>query len=125
MTVSIDLSELDDLAELLRLDPGKASAAAHKATVAVGAQVQSAAKAAAPADRPWLSTEGIRRKTWSDARSTHTDVFTIPDPEGRPTGVFVEYGTSDTPPQPFLAIQANWAESAYPTAILAGLNPLQ
>lgn len=124
MSVTIDISELEGLADLLLKAPDQAALVAHVAGVEVGGQVQSRAQAAAPTDRPWLSTQGIRRKSWKDTRGSHTDIFTVPDPEGRPEGIFVEYGTSITPPQPFLAIQASWAEAAFPAVILSKIEPL-
>jgi hypothetical protein len=121
-TVAIDMSELDEVTDYLAKSGGNGATVAHASCIAVGTVVQSQAKAAAPTDRPWLSTEGIRRKSWRDARGSHTDVFTVNDPEGRPSGVFVEYGTSDTPPQAFLTIQAPYAEAALPAMILAKLE---
>lgn len=107
--ITLDVSELDKLAkDLSKLDEPKrkeATAAAQR----VGAQVASRAKAAAPRDRPWLATRGIHRKTWKPRDGVHVDVFTGMDERGVNVGFYVEYGTSDTPPQPFLTPQTGWA----------------
>lgn len=125
MSVSIDLSELEGLADMLRLEGPKVAVVTHAATIATTAQLKAKAKAAAPQDRPWLATSGIFSKTRKDERGSHGDVFTVADERGRPVGVAVEYGWHNTPPQPFLAIQSAWAETAFPAAIEAKVDPLR
>lgn len=68
--------------------------------------IDARARQAAPRRRPWLAVEGIAH----DTRLTARRVFTRPDPSkksakepnGADIGFHVEFGTSDTPPQPFL-----------------------
>lgn len=123
-TVVVDMSELDGLAELIAAEPFKAAAVGHAAVKAIGAQVDTRAEAAAPRERPQLATKLIVHKTWKDSKGSHTDVFTVPDDEGRPVGMFREYGTSVLPPQAFLTIQAPWAEAALETFISSKLEVL-
>lgn len=125
MSVNIDFSEFEGMADLLRAEGPKVAVLTHAATIAVGGQVKARAKAAAPQDRPWLSTDGIFVKTRKDELGSHSDIFTVDDPEGRPSAIWVEYGDHNTPPQPFLAIQSQWAEAAYPAAIAAKVDPLR
>lgn len=122
--ITIDLSDVEGIAELLRDAPKDALDAAHEAAKLVGRQVLTKAKAAAPRDRPWLATSGIRLKTWRDANGSHADIFTVPDDRNRPVGFFVEYGTTDTPPQPFLGPQMTWAPDEFASSIVDKLDPL-
>lgn len=122
--VDIDLSEVRNLAAILEGAPEQAAKVAHEAGIAVGTVMQAGAKAAAPRDRPWLATKGVRRRTWKSKEGSHTDVFTIPDDEGVNVGFFVEYGNSVTPPDPFLSSQMATGGPAYEAAIIAGLDPL-
>ena len=122
--VDIDLSEVGDLARILEEAPGQAAKVAHEAGIAVGSAMQSAAKAAAPRDRPWLASRGIRRRSWRTKEGSHTDVFTVPDDRGINVGFFVEYGTAAVPPVPFLSSQMIAGAPAFEAAIIAGLDPL-
>lgn len=125
--VDIDLSEVVDLARILEHAPEQAARVAHEAGIAVGAVMQAGAKAAAPRDTGDLATKGIRRRTWKSKEGSHTDVFTIPVQSGgelRNVGFFVEYGTSTTPPNPFLSSQMVAGAPAFEAAIIAGLDPL-
>lgn len=124
MTVDFDLTEVDGVAHLLLMSPALANAATYEAGKKVGAQVKRKAQAAAPRDRPWLATSGIRVKSWRFAVGSHVDVYTTADSEGRPVGFFVEYGTADTPPNPFLSGQMAWAADAFHEAVLAAIDPL-
>jgi len=122
--VDIDLSDVADLARILDEAPEQAGRVAHQAGITVGAVMQRGAKAAAPKDRPWLSTQGIRRRSWRTKAGSHTDVFTIPDERDINVGFLVEYGTSDIPPNPFLSSQMTSGAPAFEAAIIAGLDPL-
>lgn len=120
----IDLSELSALAaELNTESPRRAADLAHAVTVAESAVVQSRARTGAPRDRPWLATSGIRRRSGRDSSSSWAYVFTVADPEGRPSGFFVEYGTSKMPPQAFMQPAIDPSEASYPAAIAARLDP--
>jgi hypothetical protein len=122
---TIDLSEIEDVAKALGTSPERVRKAARGACSDVGADVLAAAQTAAPRDRPWLATQGIKRRTWSDNGGAHTDIYTVPDPEGRPVGVFVEFGTSNAPPQPFLSPQITWAGPALRDAVLNRVDLLK
>ena len=122
--VDIDFSEVDHLAKIIEAAPEQASKIAGVAGSVIGAKVKSAASAAAPIDRPWLSTSGIKVRSWKFKQSSHTDIYTIEDDRGINVGFLQEYGTSEEPPQPFLTPQMEWAAGAYEEAIVAGLEPL-
>jgi len=67
-------------------------------------QVAEKARASAAQDRPWLGTaEGIRY----DTRGLSRRVYSPPDPDGKPVGLFYEFGTSDMPPRPLLLAALN------------------
>lgn len=120
---SIDTSELDRLAkDLAKADEPKRKEAIA-ATQRIGARVAQAARAAAPRDRPWLATQGIHRKTWKPRDGVHVDVFTGMDERGVNVGFYVEYGTSDTPPQPFLSPQTGWAGQELERELAQILDP--
>jgi hypothetical protein len=122
--VEVDMSELSDLAQtLLNETPKQAMSAAKKVTIAETRAMKSRAQAGAPRDRPWLAQQGIRMKTFTNPNGVAGNVYTTPDPEGRPVGFFVEYGTSVTPPQAFMEPALTPAESTYPTAVLAAVDP--
>lgn len=124
MKVSIDMSELTDLGQtLLRDAPKQAETAVRAVTIAEGRSVKSRAQANAPRDRPWLAQQGIRMKTWRNPEGPAVNVFTIPDPEGRDVGFYVEYGTSRMPPQPFMEPALTPAEASYPAAVMAAVDP--
>lgn len=122
--IDFDVSELHGLAAVLDAAPEQASKAAHQAGIAVATAVQKAAKAAAPRDRPWLATDGIRRRSWRTKGSSHSDVFTVEDERGVNVGFEVEFGNSVTPPNPFLGNQMVWAGPAFEEAVIAGIEPL-
>lgn len=115
-TFELDTRELDQLARELGKAPEYKRQEAGRVVQQVGAETQRAAQAAAPKDRPWLSRSGIRRKTWRPTDGLHVDIFTAPDPaakgneQKRNVGFYIEYGTSDTPPQPFLGPQVPGAQ---------------
>lgn len=124
--IDIDVTEILKLADdLENVAPKQMKNAVRKVTRAETAQVRSRAQAAAPKDRPWLSTtQGIRKsmRTYGDA--IVGSVFSTPDPEGRPVAVFVVYGTSVMPPQDFITPAISPSESTYPPAVLAAIEPL-
>lgn len=124
MKVEIDMSELSDLAQTLLTDtPKQAMRAVKKVTVVETRAMKSRAQAAAPRDRPWLAQQGIRMKTFNNPDGVAGNVYTVPDPKGRSVGFYVEYGTSRTPPQPFMQPAVTPAEGTYPAAILAAVDP--
>lgn len=122
--VVFDASEVDDLAKLIEAAPDEAGKAARAAGVKVARKVVARAKQDAPADRPWLSRQGVTQRTWSDREGSHTDVFTTVDPKGRPVGFFVEHGTSKTAPQPFLTKQMGWAGAEFAREVQAALGDI-
>jgi len=122
--VDIDLSELTDLAQTLTRDvPQRAVAAGRRVTQAEARLVKARAQAAAPRGRPWLATSGIRMKSFTNKGNIATNVFTVPDPEGRDVGFYEEYGTSRNPPHAFMAAAIAPAEASYPAAVLAAVDP--
>lgn len=122
--IDVDVSELSQLAQtLLNESPKQAMAAARKVTTAQGRQVKSRAVAGAPRDRPWLAS-AIRQKTWTNPDGVAVSIFAeATDPEGRPVAFVVEYGTSRTPPQPFMGPAIDPAHNSYPPAVLAAIDP--
>lgn len=124
MAVEFDVGEVEGISRLILASPKQASKAAATAGKVIGAEVKKRAQQDAPTDRPWLSKHGVRVRTWRFADSSHTDVYTTTDDEGRPVGFFVEYGTNDIPPNPFLSKQMAWAADAYHEAVVAGIEPL-
>lgn len=124
-SVDIDVTEILKLAnDLENVAPRQMLKAARKVTVAEIKKVQDKAKAEAPRDRPWLATQGIKRRTSSYSDAIVGTVFTVPDPRGRAVGFFVLYGTSSTPPQDFLTPAFIESERVYPDAVLAAIDPL-
>lgn len=126
MSFDIDMTEILNLADdLENVAPKQMKNAVRKVTRTETSQMLSRARAGAPKDRPWLSTaKGIRKsmRTYPDA--IVGSVYSPPDPEGRPVAVFVVYGTSKMPPQDFLTPAISPAESTYPAAVLAAIEPL-
>lgn len=124
--VDIDVSELLDLAhDLETVAPKQMLNAVRTVVRAERNQVRSRAQAGAPKDRPWLSTAAglkISMRTYSDA--VVGSVYSPPDPEGRPVAVFVVYGTAVMAPQDFLTPAMSPAESTFPPAVLAAIEPL-
>lgn len=124
MRVEVDMSELSDLARILMNEaPKQAVSAARRVTQAEGRGVKSRAQANAPKGRPWLSSQGIRMKSFNNPDSVATNVFTVPDPEGRDVGFYQEYGTSRNPPVGFMQAAIAPAEQSYPPAVLAAIDP--
>ena len=126
MSISFDSEDLDALRDALKAEAKAVQDAAYQAGIEVSAEVARRARAAAPKDRPFLSTaSGIRTKAWRDRRGSHSDVYTAQDSEGRNVGFFVEYGTSDTPPNPFLTSQMEWAGDAFAHRVVQLYEPLK
>lgn len=126
MKFDADFSELADLGKILSEDAtGQAAAATRQVTIAEARQVKSRARAAAPRDRPWLAN-AIRQKTWSSGINTRTHIYAEAlDPEGRASPFYVEYGTSRTPPQPFMGPALQPALTSYPAALLEAIDPFR
>lgn len=108
---------------MLRIAPEQAARAVRAATIAEARQVKARAKAHAPRDRPWLATQGIRQKTFRDGANTTSSIYVTRDPEGRNVALYVEFGTSASPPQPFLGPAIAPSEKAYPAAVMAVVDP--
>ena len=126
MKIDIDTSELSAFARQLINDaPKQAEQAVRQATIAEGRAMKSRAIAGAPRDTGWLAATGVRMKTWKNRDGVAVNVFTIPNSEGRNEGFYQEYGTSRHAPQPFLLPAVIPAESSYPAAVLAAVNPLE
>lgn len=123
MTFEVDMTEVAQLAKDLFDAPAKAVPVIRKVTQAEARKVKSRAQAAAPRDRPWLAQQGIKQKSFTNEDNIATNVFTVPDPEGRDVGFYVEYGTSKMPPQPFMEPALAPAETSYPDAVLAAVDP--
>lgn len=122
--IDLDVSEILDLADdLENVAPKQMKNAVRKVVRAETTQVRSRAQAGAPKDRPWLST-GIEQsmRTYGDA--IVGSVYSPLDPEGRPVAVFVVYGTAVMAPQDFITPAITPAESTFPPAVLAAIEPL-
>lgn len=124
MNVTVDMSELSELAQILINEaPMQAIGAARKVTTAEARKVKARAQAAAPRDRPWLAG-AIRQKTWTNPESVAASVFVEgADPEGRAVAFYVEYGTSKAAPQPFMGPAIASSHESYPPAVLAKIDP--
>lgn len=124
--IDIDVSEILDLAsDLENIAPKQMKNAVRTVVRAETTAMRSRAQAGAPKDRPWLSTgAGIKKsmRTYGDA--IVGSVYSPPDPEGRPVAVFVVYGTSVMAPQDFITPAITPAESTFPPAVLAAIEPL-
>lgn len=126
MKVDIDMSELSELAQtLIRDTPKQAIVAGRGATQKEARGVKSRARAGAPKDTGWLSSQGIRMKSFTNPDNVATNVFTVPNPEGRDVGFYQEYGTSRNPPVGFMQAAISGAESTYPAAVLAAIEPFE
>jgi len=123
--VRIDMSHVDELAEIIGRSPDEVADAAYRAGMKVAGKMKKAAQAAAPKDRPWLSRHGIQIRSWREKRGSHHDLFTTIDEDGRPVGFMVEYGTARMPPQPFLRPQMQWGPDEYVDEIMRRLDPLE
>lgn len=123
--VKFDVSQIDALAkDLATKAPKQVVRAGRSVTVNEIKAVQDRAKANAPRDRPWLATQGIRRKTYVNKGNILGRAYTVPDPEGRPVGWFVEYGTSKMAPQPFMLPALTPSEQSYPAKIAEAIDLL-
>lgn len=124
MRVEVDMSELTEFGKLLEQAPKQAMAAVRRAVVKEGRAAKSRAVAGAPRDRPWLASH-IRSKTWTNPDSVAVSVFAeLYDDRGRPVAVFVEHGTSEMAPNPFMTNAVAPAESTLGPAVLAEVDPL-
>lgn len=100
MTAMFDASELKKLSADLRAAGPKISPKISGLLTSTANTVARDARAAAPKDRPWLSTaEGIRVET--RGKFTRTIISGL-DPKGESVGYRVEYGTSVQAARPFL-----------------------
>lgn len=125
MKVDIDVSEILKAADDLEtVAPKQIKNAMRTVVRAERNQVRSRAQAGAPKDRPWLSTGAglkVSMRTYGDA--IVGTVYSPPDPGGRPVAIFVVYGTSKMPPQDFITPAMSPAESTFPPALLAAIEP--
>ena len=98
-----DFSEVRAYANRLRLASPQHIANIEKAASSTVEKVAEEARQKAPSARPWLSTsDGIRTDTSVRGGTIRASVYSPRDPRGRNVGLHVEYGTSDTTPQPFM-----------------------
>lgn len=98
-----DFSEVRAYANRLRLAPAEHIKNVATAAASTVEKVASEARSHAPRARPWLSTsDGIRTDTSVRGGTIRAAVYSPRDPLGRNVGLHVEYGTSDTTPQPFM-----------------------
>lgn len=113
MSVDFDTSELDGLATDLAAAGPKATIVSSAAMSAIAAQMRDDARSAAPVNTGELR-DSIRVRGGADYRiveATARHAF------------FVEFGTSDTSPQPYLWPQAGRASERMAEA-LSAINPL-
>jgi len=123
--IDIDASEIYKLAkDLDQAAPKQIRRAARKVVVSEIGKVLTHAKSDAPKDRPWLATQGLRRRTSSYPDAVLGTVYSVPDKKGRPVGFFVLFGTASTAPQDFFAPALAAAERTFPAAALAAPEPL-
>ena len=107
-TLTVDAAEVVEFAKKTMEHPKQLERKVQGSLTRHTNMVQAAAIAAAPKDRPWLGTEkGIRKDTKTLARRIYSPVDLRRRERdgavvGAPVGLAVEFGTADTPPQPFL-----------------------
>lgn len=113
MTVSFDTSELDGLASDLAAAGPKVRAASSSEMTAAAAQLRDDARNAAPVDTGELKSSIHVRggKGYRDIIADARHAF------------FVEFGTSDTPPQPYMWPQVPAAEKRLADALEAVADP--
>lgn len=126
MTIDIDLSEVVDVARILDDAPKQAAKVVHVAGVAALRGMKAGAKSAAPkGETGFVSSEqGIRTRAWAGVGGGHYDLYTGTDPDGENPGFHVEYGTSRTPPRPFITPQLGPGAEAFAAGIVAAVDPL-
>lgn len=99
----IDASEVAAFARDLTAIAPATLAHANVAVRREANRVAREARAAAPKDRPWLSTaEGIRVRFAMTGGTAFAQIESPLDPDKQSVGYRVEYGTSVMAPQPFL-----------------------
>ena len=96
---TIDASELADFARELEAASPKVRRDVSAALTRGINDIQREAISRAPRDRPWLQSN-IKIKR--GAKTLTRTVETGEDPEGKPVGIFQEFGTSEFQPQPFM-----------------------
>lgn len=98
-----DFSEVRAYSNRLRLSGSQHIEQVRRAASSTVDKVAEEARQNAPRDRPWLgTTDGIRTDTSGRGGTIRASVYSPRDPFGRNVGLHVEYGTSDTTPQPFM-----------------------
>lgn len=122
-SVTVDVSEVVQLARDLSKAADSKQREARTATQKVARRVKSRARATVKRDTGETADKGIHMKTWTQRDGSHTDIFTAPEAREQNVGFYLEYGTSDTPPQPFLSIQASWAAEELVTELLRIVDP--
>ena len=96
---TVDASELADFARELEAADIKTRREVSTVLTRGIKDIQNVAVQLAPSDRPWLKSN-IKIKT--GAKTLTRTVETGEDPEGKPVGIFQEFGTSEYQPQPFM-----------------------
>lgn len=101
MSVDLDMTQVAKFAEDLReLGAEVAPKISGSLTRHANATAR-AARAAAPKDRPWLSTKDGVKVLVDQAKFTRL-IYSGKDEDGESVGYRVEYGTSVQQPRPFL-----------------------
>lgn len=115
MSAEFDVSELDDLVADLAAAPKKAERVSSKRMTEIARQFRDDAQAAAPVDTGELrdSFEIQGGKDYRIVKATARHAF------------FVEFGTSDTPPQPFMWPQVPRAAEAMQDALAEAGDPFE
>lgn len=113
MSVNFDMSEVADLAADLAAAPVAATRASSEAMTRIAARLRDDAKAAAPVDTGELRDSIVVR-----GGKDHRIVIATADHSS-----FVEFGTSDTAPQPYMWPQVPEASRALAEA-MAAVDPL-
>lgn len=114
MSIEVDVSELTDLARDLGAAGPKVKKASSASLTKIARQVRDDARAAAPVDTGALK-DSIKILGGADWRIVRSDLR---------YSAFVEFGTSDTPPQPYLWPQARRAQESLTEAIERDSDPL-
>lgn len=121
----LDVSEILKLAnDLENVAPKQMLAAAKKVTVKETKALHDRAKSAAPRDRPWLATQGLKRSVKRYPDAVVGTVYGVSDPRGRPVAFFAIYGSATAAPDDFLAEAAAPSRNSYPDAVLDAMDPL-
>lgn len=119
MSVHFDDSELRSLSRHLSTNVKRLTPVVDALLDKHSNDIAANARAAAPKERPWLSTaEGVVVFTSDPLTRT---IISPRDPRGESVGYRVEFGTADTAPQPFLGPAVKAGRQAFANDALAAL----